>query len=196
MALSGAAARGGPASRAAARGGPASSLGSAGAVGSSTERYTSRLARSCPAAPPAARVKELFLDNLLVRIHLTIVMIRWTGLAPWVCEFPFPGSLISTFLVLIFSSAVRGGAVVRLQAALSAQIPTLRESRLSIYLVEGAAALDASIPHSLTPSLPPPSPPRSSGRSCRTTTSCRTRRRRSSAFAAPPSAAATSTRRL
>ena len=25
-------------------------------------------------------------------------MIRWTGLAPWECEFPFPGSLTSTFL--------------------------------------------------------------------------------------------------
>jgi len=24
-------------------------------------------------------------------------MIWWTGLAPWECEFPFPGSLISTF---------------------------------------------------------------------------------------------------
>ena len=38
--------------------------------------------------------------NLLVRIHFIIVMIRWTGLAPWVFEFPFPGSLTSTFLVL------------------------------------------------------------------------------------------------
>ena len=27
--------------------------------------------------------REYFLDNLLVRIHLIIVMIRWTGLAPW-----------------------------------------------------------------------------------------------------------------
>ena len=36
--------------------------------------------------------------NLLVRIHFTIVMIRWTGLAPWEFEFPFPGSRISTFL--------------------------------------------------------------------------------------------------
>jgi len=27
-----------------------------------------------------------------------IVMIRWTGLAPWEFEFPFPGSLASTFL--------------------------------------------------------------------------------------------------
>ena len=26
-------------------------------------------------------------------------MIRWAGLAPWEREFPFPGSLISTFLV-------------------------------------------------------------------------------------------------
>ena len=25
-------------------------------------------------------------------------MIRWTGLAPWKFEFPFPGSLTSTFL--------------------------------------------------------------------------------------------------
>jgi len=27
-------------------------------------------------------------------------MIRWTGLAPWEFEFPFPGSLTSTFLVV------------------------------------------------------------------------------------------------
>ena len=27
-----------------------------------------------------------------------IKMIWWTGLAPWEVEFPFPGSLISTFL--------------------------------------------------------------------------------------------------
>ena len=31
------------------------------------------------------REKEFFIDNLLVRIHLIIVMIRWTGLAPWEC---------------------------------------------------------------------------------------------------------------
>ena len=35
--------------------------------------------------------REFFIDNLLVRIHLIIVMIRWTGLAPWEFEFPFPG---------------------------------------------------------------------------------------------------------
>ena len=30
-------------------------------------------------------------------------MIRWTGLAPWEFEFPFPGSLTSTFLGLLES---------------------------------------------------------------------------------------------
>ena len=42
--------------------------------------------------------RQFLIDNLLVRIHLIVVMIRWTGLAPWECEFPFPGSLVSTFL--------------------------------------------------------------------------------------------------
>ena len=34
------------------------------------------------------------------RVHFIIEMIWWTGLAPWEFEFAFPGSLISTFLVL------------------------------------------------------------------------------------------------
>ena len=42
--------------------------------------------------------REFFIDNLLVRIYFIAVMIRWTGLAPWEFEFPFPGSLTSTFL--------------------------------------------------------------------------------------------------
>ena len=42
--------------------------------------------------------KEYFFNNLLVRVHFIIVMIRWTSLAPWELEFPFPGSLTSTFL--------------------------------------------------------------------------------------------------
>ena len=41
--------------------------------------------------------REFLIDNLLVRIHVIIEMIWWTGLAPWEFEFPFPGSLISTF---------------------------------------------------------------------------------------------------
>jgi len=36
---------------------------------------------------------DLLIDNLLVRIHFIIVMIRWTGLAPWefrpTCDSPF-----------------------------------------------------------------------------------------------------------
>ena len=47
-----------------------------------------------------SRERELWIDNLLVRIHYIIEMIRWTGLAPWEFEFRFPSSLISTFLVL------------------------------------------------------------------------------------------------
>ena len=41
--------------------------------------------------PPvdAAPEREFCNDNLLVRIHVIIVMIRWTGLAPWEFEFPF-----------------------------------------------------------------------------------------------------------
>ena len=38
--------------------------------------------------PVAGRESELFIDNLLVRIHFIIVMIRWTGLAPWEFESP------------------------------------------------------------------------------------------------------------
>jgi len=54
--------------------------------------------------------RELFIDNLLVRIHFIIVMIRWTGLVPWEFEFPFPGSL-TCFLALLpylsFQSGLR-----------------------------------------------------------------------------------------
>ena len=45
------------------------------------------------------REREFFIDNLLVRIHLIIEMVWWTGLAPWEIEVPFPGSHISTFRV-------------------------------------------------------------------------------------------------
>jgi len=43
--------------------------------------------------PGSATEREFFVDNLLVRIHCIIVMIRWNGLAPWKFESPFPGSL-------------------------------------------------------------------------------------------------------
>ena len=38
----------------------------------------------------AAEAREFCIDDLLVRIHLIIVMMRWTGLAPREFEFPFP----------------------------------------------------------------------------------------------------------
>ena len=41
--------------------------------------------------------REFFIDNLLVRIHLIILMTGWTGLAPWEFEFSFPGSLASAW---------------------------------------------------------------------------------------------------
>jgi hypothetical protein len=42
--------------------------------------------------------RHSFVDSLLVRIHNIIVMIRWAGFAPWEFEFPFSGTLTSTFL--------------------------------------------------------------------------------------------------
>ena len=51
-----------------------------------------------PSLLASGRKRELFIDNLLVRIHFIIVMIRWTGLALWEFEFPFSGSLASTFI--------------------------------------------------------------------------------------------------
>ena len=44
------------------------------------------------------REREFFIDNLLVRIYFTTLMIKLTGFAPWEFEFPFTGSLTSTFL--------------------------------------------------------------------------------------------------
>ena len=49
--------------------------------------------------PGRVEEREFFIDHLLVRIYVIIEMIWWTGLAPWELEFPFPGCLISTFLV-------------------------------------------------------------------------------------------------
>ena len=50
------------------------------------------------AADQKVTERESLIDHLLVRIHFIVMRVRWTGLAPWECEFPFPGSLISTFL--------------------------------------------------------------------------------------------------
>jgi len=54
--------------------------------------------------------RDFFIDNLLVRLHYIIVMIRWTGLAPWEFEFPFSGSLTSTFLQAVLDGAKLTGS--------------------------------------------------------------------------------------
>jgi len=66
--------------------------------GKPSHRYKSALASPAPSvwglgtAPrPPPLERAFFIDNLLVRIHFSIVMIRWTGLASWEFEFPFPG---------------------------------------------------------------------------------------------------------
>jgi len=63
------------------------------------ERFTFPAILDLPAnTKVSSEQREFFIDNPLVRIHFIIVLIRWTGLAPWEFEFPFPGSLTSTFL--------------------------------------------------------------------------------------------------
>ena len=68
------------------------------ARGGREERVLLSSAVSAGGAKGPACQREFFVDNLLVRIHFIIVMFRWTGLAPWEFEFPFPGSLTSTIL--------------------------------------------------------------------------------------------------
>ena len=70
---------------------------------SSTSVAASRMHLSTKLRNTYQREREFFIDNLLVRIHFIIEIIWWTGLAPWEFEFPFPGSLISTFLVQLSS---------------------------------------------------------------------------------------------
>jgi len=67
--------------------------------------------------------REFFIDNLLVRIHFIIVMIRWTGLAPWEFE---AGSLTSTFLGKVDAAFTENPAPSRRCRANS---PHVRQSR-------------------------------------------------------------------
>ena len=64
--------------------------------------------------------RAFFIDNLLVRVHFIVVMILWTGLAPWEIEFPFPGSRTSTLL----------SAVLTLEAGFVSVLPVRTSSRL------------------------------------------------------------------
>jgi len=42
------------------------------------------------------RAREFFIDNRLIRNHVIIVMVWWTGLAPWNFEFPFEAASSAT----------------------------------------------------------------------------------------------------
>ena len=53
------------------------------------------------------RERELFIDNLLVRVRFIIVKIRWTGLAPWEFEFSCSCRLTFTFLGITRNSRIK-----------------------------------------------------------------------------------------
>ena len=84
---------------------------------------------------------ELFFDNLLVRIHFIIEMIWWTGLAPWEFEFPFPGSLTSTFLISVTSFRKRSIFVPKTGRRLHVYPlqPIMCMCRLHVYTLQSSA---------------------------------------------------------
>ena len=51
-----------------------------------------------PSTMLALTERDLFYDNILIRIHFIIDIIWWSGLVSWDFEFFFLGSLTSTFL--------------------------------------------------------------------------------------------------
>jgi len=51
--------------------------------------------------------REFLIDNLLVRIHFIIVMIRWTGLAAWEFELGRGSDGSIGFRVLVSGSGFR-----------------------------------------------------------------------------------------
>jgi len=64
-------------------------------------------------------------------------MIRWTGLAPWKFEFPFPGSLTSTFLVaqVHVTLHLRAAAPAIAPPSRSGEEETLQEEEEAPYYV-------------------------------------------------------------
>ena len=72
--------------------------GTNGAHAAAQDQERPHLQDARPLPGPRGIQERDFFDNLLVRIHFIIVMVRWTGLAPLELEFTFPGSLTSTSL--------------------------------------------------------------------------------------------------
>jgi len=52
-------------------------------------------------------LQTLLLGAVQVRIHFIIVMIGWTGLAPWEFEIPFPDSFTRHVLQTLIFGAVQ-----------------------------------------------------------------------------------------
>ena len=63
-----------------------------------TGSVEAQLTQSRNRFPALPGEREFIVDNLLVRIHFTIVMIWWTGLAPWEFEHLFSGSHTPIYL--------------------------------------------------------------------------------------------------
>jgi len=106
---------------------------------------------------PCPRRRDFFIDNLMVRIHFIIVMIRWSGLAPWEFEFPFPGSLTFTFLVpkgaaqvdssrrLLMVPLFRGSSAAEIH--LNAATPEGRDPSQKLATPERNGQLDENYPN-------------------------------------------------
>ena len=97
------------------------------------ERETAHRRRLHPAGE-----REFFIDNLLVRLHFIIVMIRRTGLAPWEFECPFPDSLAYTFL-LVSIHVYRSPMLVSTALAMRLATPRIFFSSLLLSSLELSA---------------------------------------------------------
>ena len=91
--------------------------------------------------------REFFLDNLLVRIYFIVQIICWTVLAPLEFEFPFPGSLIPTFLRQVESVLEATAELGDLRKRFLVPPPLFLSLSLSLALALAHAL-------SLSPSLP------------------------------------------
>ena len=89
--------------------------------------------------------RDFFTDNLLVQVHFIILIIWWTGLAPWELEFPFPHSSHQPS-ALNPHSPPSGTTLNPHPSTLSLEPSTLN-------LVEGLVTCCLSLPRSLSLSL-------------------------------------------
>ena len=94
------------------------------------------LARSPLSFSPLTLSRRFEESSFLTTHRLIIVMIVWTGLAPWDFEFPFSGSLTSTFRRFEPSSSCsRGGCFTRMATvSLSLSLSLVQTQTLPLLL--------------------------------------------------------------